>query len=99
MDALDWMSLVIGACNPASALLTGPYLARKVSAHRARQFQGAGWAVLAVGQSVFLVFGIVSGLPGFRWVQPLMIVVAVIQFRVWRKTGWKQPSREVKSTV
>lgn len=85
------MSVVIGACNPASALLTGPFLARKVSPERARQFQGAGWAVLAVGQGVFLLYGIMSGVPGFRWVQPLMIGVASLQFWVWRRSGWRQP--------
>jgi len=93
-DVLDVLSIVIGLCNPLSASLTGPFLARRVSANRARQIQGAGWAVLVIGQSVFLLFGILSGFSGFRWVQPLMIVVAGFQFYDWRKSHWSQPSKE-----
>lgn len=97
MSTLDVLSVVIGLCNPLSASLTGPFLARRVSAARARQIQGAGWAVLFAGQTVFLVFGILSGLPGFRWVQPLMIIVAAVQFWEWRRTQWAQPSRGLTS--
>jgi hypothetical protein len=97
MSTLDVLSVVIGLCNPLSASLTGPFLARRVSKARARQIQGAGWAVLCVGQLTFLLYGIMSGVPGFRWVQPLMILVAAIQFWEWRRTGWTQPSRELTS--
>lgn len=97
MSTLDVLSVVIGLCNPLSASLTGPFLARRVSAARARQIQGWGWLVLFAGQTVFLIFGILSGLPGFRWVQPLMIVVAAVQFWEWRRTKWAQPSRELTS--
>lgn len=97
MSTLDVLSLVIGLCNPLSASLTGPFLARRVRPARARQIQGAGWAVLAVGQTVFLAYGILSGVPGFRWIQPLMIIVAGVQFWEWRRTGWAQPAKELTS--
>lgn len=93
-DLLNVLSVVIGLCNPLSASLTGPFLARQVSAERARQIQGAGWAVLVIGQGVFLAFGIMSGYSGFRWVQPLMIVVAGFNYWTWRKSNWAQPSKE-----
>lgn len=97
MSTLDVLSVVIGLCNPLSASLTGPFLARRVSALRARQIQGAGWAVLCVGQLTFLLYGIMSGVPGFRWVQPLMIIVAGIQFWEWRRSQWAQPSKGLTS--
>jgi hypothetical protein len=97
MSTLDVLSVVIGLCNPLSASLTGPFLARRVSAARARQIQGAGWAVLFFGQLAFLTYGVLSAVPGFRWIQPLMIVVAGVQFWEWRRTQWAQPSRELTS--
>lgn len=84
----DLLSWVIGAGNPLSALLTGPLLARlarsgRVPASWVRPAQGAGWVVLGIAQAAFLVFGVVSGLPGFRFAQPFMIVVAGLNFAVW----------------
>lgn len=92
MTLLDVLSVPIGLANPASALLTGPFLARLIGQRRARITQGWGWAVLAAGQSVFLLFGILSGLTGFRWIQPLMIPVAALNFVVWWRSGWTQPT-------
>lgn len=86
------MSILIGAANPASALLTGPALARLIGQRRARVTQGWGWAVLALGQTVFLIFGVVSGFPGFRWIQPIMIPVALANFVVWWRSGWTPAS-------
>lgn len=97
MSTLDVLSVVIGLCNPLSASLTGPFLARRVSAIRARQIQGAGWAVLVVGQGAFLAYGAISGVPGFRWIQPLMIVVAAVQYWEWRRSRWAQPSKGLTS--
>lgn len=90
--SLTLLSILIGIANPLSALLTGPALARLIGARRARVTQGAGWAVLALGQTVFLLFGVLSGFPGFRWFQPLMIPVAAVNFVVWWRSGWTSAS-------
>lgn len=84
-DLLAW---VIGVGNPLSALLTGPLLTRLAKSGRIPRSwvfraQGVGWAVLGVAQAAFLAFGVVSGLAGFRYAQPLMIVVAAVNFGVW----------------
>jgi hypothetical protein len=76
--ALAW---IIGICNPLSALLVGPWLARRVA--WARKAQGVGWALLALAQVAFLAFGFASQLDGFRFAQPLMIPLALMNFAAW----------------
>lgn len=75
------LAWVIGICNPLSALLVGPWLARRVS--WARKAQGFGWALLALAQVAFLAFGFASQLDGFRYAQPLMIPLAAFNFWAW----------------
>lgn len=75
------LAWVIGICNPLSALLVGPWLARRVS--WARKAQGFGWALLALAQVAFLAFGFASQLDGFRYAQPLMIPLAALNFWAW----------------
>lgn len=87
MVSAEVLAWVVGCANPISATCTGPLLTRMgVSARLARRAQGVGWAVLAVGQMAFLTFGLVSGLSGFRFAQPLMILVAGANFLVWWST-------------
>lgn len=75
------LAWVIGICNPLSALLVGPWLARRAS--WARKAQGYGWALLALAQVAFLAFGFASQLDGFRYAQPFMIPLAALNFWAW----------------
>jgi hypothetical protein len=84
-ELLAW---VIGIGNPTSALLTGPVLTRlaaagRVSPHVARLGQGVGWVVLGVAQATFVVFGLTTGLDGFKFAQPVLIVIASVNFTIW----------------
>lgn len=81
---LQLISVIIGVGNPLSALLTGPFLARMgASESVVRRAQGAGWIFLAFAQVAFVFFGIATGLIGFRYAQPTMIVVALFNFLMW----------------
>lgn len=78
--ALSW---VIGMANPASAWLVGPFLAwlmRRRTPTARRVVTLAGWTVLGVAQTAFLMFGFSSGFLGFRYAQPLMIPISILNF-------------------
>lgn len=82
-EQLVILSWVIGMANPASAWLVGPFLAwllRHRSPAARRRVGLAGWLVLGVAQAAFLVFGFGSGFLGFRYAQPLMIPISVLNF-------------------
>lgn len=86
MIVLSW---VIGVANPVSALLVGPALAtwlrNRQHSRLVEVCQGGGWAILGIAQAAFFWFGVVSQLDGFRFAQPMMIVIAALNFVVWRK--------------
>jgi hypothetical protein len=53
----------------------------------ARRGQGFGWAALFAAQLTFVVFGFTGDFVGFKFIQPLMIPVALANFVVWRQHG------------
>lgn len=90
MTALNTMSWVIGLANPTSALLVGPFLGRLLGSRYTRRAQGFGWLLLAVAQAAFLLFGFVSGFPGFKFAQPWMVPIALANFVVWVRQNQRQ---------
>jgi hypothetical protein len=82
-EQLIILSWIIGMANPASAWLVGPFLAwllRRRSPAARRRVSLAGWLVLGVAQVAFLAFGFGSGFLGFRYAQPLMIPISLLNF-------------------
>jgi hypothetical protein len=83
MTTPETLSWVIGIANPLSAALVGPLLVLLLDADRAGRWQLVGWLILFIGQTTFLAFGLISDLPGFKYAQPAMIVVAGLNFTLW----------------
>jgi hypothetical protein len=99
-EYLVLLSWVIGMANPVSAWLVGPFLGwlmrRRASAAR-RVATLTGWLVLGVAQTAFLMFGFASGFLGFRYAQPLMIPISLLNFVAvyWlsKRASDQQPER------
>jgi hypothetical protein len=103
MTVLDVMSVIIACGNVAAGLLTGPaVVVLRRTVHRvrcggdlsesytyawSRQAQGIGWAALFAAQLTFVVFGFTGDFVGFKFIQPLMILVALANFVVWLQRG------------
>lgn len=84
MDKLNLVSWLISAGNVSSAVLTGPGMMLVLRARRITEPRKVlrvtliGWGVLFAAQALFWWFGYKSGYPGFKYVQPWMILVAAV---------------------
>lgn len=110
MTVLDVMSLVIACGNISAGLLTGPVVvALRRTAYRlrwghdlspsytyawSRRTEVIGWATLFAAQVTFVLFGFATNFPGFKYIQPAMILVALANFVVWVQQGRVQ-GREI----
>jgi hypothetical protein len=88
---LDAMSWIIAVGNVGSAVLVGPALLVLLlhlesrgtvpTATASRWLVGTmlvGWAALLGAQVTFAAFGFTSGYPGFKYLQPGMLPVALL---------------------
>jgi hypothetical protein len=99
LNTLWMMSWIIGVANPLSAALVGPILivlSKKFNWSDRIAITGEiiGWIIVFAAQLTFMIFGFKSDMPGFKYAQPCMILVAAVN--LWLKLYVLRPKVAVQ---